>query len=238
MSLFSLPVAIRRRICVHLLVDHEPISFQPEFLDEWTAQVWPEETEAELCLAILFVNKQIHKEAIEVLYGDNRFQFAELDATSTRCRTPLAVFVQQLGPANAQRLRHISIDFPTAPLASRSDVSISSNMCLENMGLLQKSCPRLATLEMSLPPERTDFVLGNTVRFTEFLGVLQAGLKGFASLQEVKVNVALLGWDMNENVDSDGDRWKSHRKSLRELQGHGWKADISKIPIQTNQIFW
>lgn len=75
---------------------------------------------------------------------------------------------------------------------------------------------------MSLPLERTDFVLRDTVVVTQFLDVIQTWLAAFASLQKVRVHVNLLGWDLNDEVndgveDSVDDRWRSHRVATRAL---------------------
>jgi hypothetical protein len=71
LDLLALPIAIRRNIYALLLVDYEAVSFLPEFLDECSTQIWPEETE--LYAALLRVNKQVYDEAVAVLYSDNRF---------------------------------------------------------------------------------------------------------------------------------------------------------------------
>lgn len=242
MGLLALPIAIRRTIYAHLLVDPNPISFLPEFLDEWTTQTWPEETS--LFPDILYANKQIHNEAVELLYGHNLFLFAELDATSNLSQTSLAVFLRQIGAKNARLLRHIAIDFPTAPLAQiRNDKSgeslLQGDMGLDNIDLLLDACSGLAALDMSLPLERTDFVLENTALFTKFLDVLQTRLQAFPSLAEIKVDVTLMGWDLNGEGSND-DQWRSHRESVQNLCGHGWTVTITKIPIQAsqNQNFW
>jgi hypothetical protein len=235
MDLFAFPVEIRLKIYSELLIHLGPIKFSERFWGDLSSRLRPEGID--LCPTLLRASKQVYNEAIPLLYSDNRFRFSDLRHTS------IAAFIRQIG-AQASLLRHVCIDFPTPPLAEDygHDSGLQENS-LENLDLLRDACPRITTLELSLPSEHADFVLLDSSVFTELLNLIHAQLEAFLSLQEVKVDVKLIGWDSDEESD-DGkadledekqeeigdDRWKIYRDSLRQLCSRGWAVNITKVP--------
>jgi hypothetical protein len=238
MDIFAFPPEIRLRIYSELLVHRGPINFLARFWGDLSSRLCPEGID--LCPTLLYVNKQVYREAISLLYSDNCFRFSDLDAASTQYYTTIAAFVQQIG-VQAGRLRHVCIPFPPTPL--EEDYSGLQKERFADLDLLRDACPGITTLELSLPSDRADIVLRDSSVFTELLGLIHTRLEAFQSLREVRVDVKLLGWDLDEKSDDGAedpendeqegprdDPWKTHRDSLEQLFSRGWAVNISKVP--------
>jgi hypothetical protein len=243
MDLFTFPIEIRLKIYSELLVHHGPIDFSVPFWGNLSSRLCPKGTG--IYPTLLRASKQVYGEAISLLYSDNCFRLTDPDAASTRRPTAIPAFVRQIG-AQARLLRHVCIDFPTVRLTEDPEHDYEpQEENFDILDLIRETCPGITTLELLLPSERADFVLRDLSVFTELLDLLQTRLEAFQSLQEVRVDVKLLGWDSDEQSDDVADdsedveledprdnRWKTRRDSLRELCSRGWAVDIIKIPLE------
>ncbi|KAM0715447.1 hypothetical protein Q7P37_008945 [Cladosporium fusiforme] len=95
-------------------------------------------------LTLLQVNRQIHVEAAETLFGVNHF--ALLDEKRPK-QDLLEAFLTCIGAANSASLSHLSVDFPGLE-CSAEGLKIKDDS-LKRLKLLQEFCTNLKTLEIS-----------------------------------------------------------------------------------------
>ncbi|CAH0055310.1 unnamed protein product [Clonostachys solani] len=91
---------------------------------------------------ILRLNRRVHQEATEVLYGKNQFQIENVN-NFTR-------FLGDIGPANSALLRHLIIPFPYfkedgGVVAVRTD-----SVGMRAIDLIQSKCQNIVVLETCL----------------------------------------------------------------------------------------
>jgi len=140
-NILGLPRKIRARIYQTVLYVPHPLylfqdtgtkveTFAPERPNRW--------------LSLLQVNRQIHEEAAEVLFGMNNFTL--LDERQPQDLL-LKAFLTCIGPVNSALLTHLSMDFPTleGPLG---EVKLKDDS-LRRLKLLKSHCTNLTTLETS-----------------------------------------------------------------------------------------
>jgi hypothetical protein len=95
-------------------------------------------------LALLQVNRQLHVEAAETLFGTNKFVLQDEKPPQDRL---LNAFLDCIGPMNSASLFHLCMDFPSFE-GSMAELKIRDDS-LQRLQLLQEYCTNLATLEMS-----------------------------------------------------------------------------------------
>ncbi|VUC31967.1 unnamed protein product [Clonostachys rosea] len=145
-----------------------------------------------LSSALLRVNKTIHREATQILYAENLFQFPDAycfrqpegDSFSFYSAVPyVAPFLRQIGQ-NARFLRHIRINFPKS-FASRRPPVLQSAF-LRVLELLQKSCTDLRTVEIMSENPNGLVPVQDLEQAGQMLRTLHdGGLKYIVSLEKV-----------------------------------------------------
>lgn len=184
-NILGLPIKIRSRIYQTVLYVSHPLylfqdtgsrveTFAPERPRRW--------------LALLQVNRQVHQEAAEVLFGMNTFTL--LDE-----RRPqdilLKAFLICIGPVNSASLTHLSMDFPTleGPLG---EMKLKEDS-LQRLKLLQRHCTNLTTLEISLSVKHVrdlNQVAGDSPQLVnEALSQINSQLQTIPSLETIIVRI-------------------------------------------------
>ncbi|KAK1749422.1 hypothetical protein QBC47DRAFT_395865 [Echria macrotheca] len=203
MELMSTATEIRLAIYEKLLIQHDgPISFRlhyPDFRSELT------KTTSGLCPALLRVSKQVYAEAISILYSKNRFRFPESPLVDNRTGPhPIAVFLDEIGPHNASLLRHVCVTL-------LGEGWLAKELQFRELDVLRVHtdvCIAITTLELTLTVELFDLpeTPGSPVSRVS-LDTVSKRLKEFPSLQRVRIDLRLLGWDMGSDADDEeGDR--------------------------------
>lgn len=187
----GLPTEIRLIIYENLLVHHGGYIMACSYVESTYQQpplgLWP---------AILRVNKQVHGEASEVLYGNNRFQFLHHDEggevmddepgyprfiiapaskVMTRFSPDIAPFLNQIGH-HASFLGHISIQFPILetydvlgyPLRPYTGDKLKPyKHVAETLRLIRDNCTNTKTLELVISEATHAQKSGNYLRFLD-----------------------------------------------------------------------
>jgi hypothetical protein len=184
-NILGLPRKIRARIYQTVLYVPHPLylfqdtgskveTFAPERPHRW--------------LALLQVNRQIHEEAAEVLFGMNNFTL--LDERRPQDLL-LKAFLTCIGPVNSASLTHLSMDFPTleGPLG---EVKLKDDS-LQRLKLFQRHCTNLTTLETSFSVKHVrdlDRVAGGSPQLVnEALSQINSQLQTIVSLKTIIVRI-------------------------------------------------
>ena len=179
---FSLPRALREDIYRKVLAVPHPLymfqdspshkveSFAPDRPRRW--------------LALLYANRRLHEEAVPLLYSSNHFTFMD---TTRQQADLLHGFLDRIGPACADQLSHITINFPVVDKLSgpSSEYQIQDDD-LRSLQLLQDRCTRLKTLETIVQTHNSD---GLSKATPETLSLINAQFKAISSLDKVVVKV-------------------------------------------------
>jgi len=187
-SWFDLPKRIRHNIYKRVLVVAHPVylfqdkgsrveAFAPEKPIQW--------------LALLHSNRKICGEAIEVLYGMNRFILVD---TTRQQAGFLQSFLRCIGPVNAGLLSHICINFPVLEnIEDQHDKVEMGEGSLHIWRLLREKCTNLTTLETFIYGKNSSFLTeadGDNSQFVrEVLLQIDAQLKAISSLKKIIIRV-------------------------------------------------
>lgn len=184
-TMFGLPRKIRNDIYHRVLCVAHPLylfqdnvsqveTFVPERPRQW--------------LALLYVNRQIHVEAAEILYGTNIFALLD-DRQPQDCL--LRTFLTRIGQVNSASLSHFNIDFPGLESAVE-EVKLKDDS-VERLKLLQRYCTNLTTVETSFSVKHIrnlDRVAGESQQLMkEALSRIDLELRGIPSLNTVIVRI-------------------------------------------------
>lgn len=159
-------------------------------------------------LALLYTNRQITREAAEVLYGANKFSVQDV---TDREVVLLRKFLFDIGPVNASFLSHLVISFPviegqTGQFQLRQD-------SLQTLQLLQERCTSLKTLETHVHRNNSEGILPSsrdsdgTLLTQEALSKVHEQFRDIPLLEKVIVRVF------------DG---KPPPEMMELLEGFGW----------------
>ncbi|RDL35191.1 Uncharacterized protein BP5553_07122 [Venustampulla echinocandica] len=219
MNLFGLPKEIRLQIYSELLVHLEPIVFLADHGPP-SPPLFRSKRDG-LCPALLQLNKQAHSEASPLLYSNNRFRFPDVftsisSATDSAHITP---FLSQIG-SQASLIRYICITFPTYPsfYDPQYDGARFRESNIKNLELIRDKCTSITTLELSIPPNREDFVFDDSSMAIETLDLLDTRLKGIPSLKEIIVD-----FQVYSEEDLSDDR-------MKKIRDRGWAIEVTKLP--------
>ena len=205
-SFFSLPREIRNKIYKRVLIVAHPVflfqdagsrveTFAPDRPFRW--------------LSLLYTNRQMHNEAISVLYGMNKFSL--VDSTPQQVSL-LQTFLDCIGSVNAGLLSHLCINFPVAEsIEGQRGKFKLRNDSLQTLKLLQEKSTNLTTLETLLYGKNsmdvTETDQNNSQFIQDELAQIDAQLKAIPSLN--KVIVKILGETPTLSV-------------IESMQGLGW----------------
>lgn len=132
-SFLTLPCELRIKIYELCLSSTMFVDTSP-----WTRQC------QRLTIGLLCTNMTIHSEAMSVLYGQNRFDFAEQqiyqDATW---------FFGKIGTFNAAMIRHARVWFPQFHYRESNGVTLDQHS-LTSINTIKNNCPNLKTILVSL----------------------------------------------------------------------------------------
>ena len=142
-------------------------------------------------LSLLYTNRQIHSEAIPVLYGVNIFSF--VDSTPQQVGL-LQAFLDCIGSVNAGSLSHLCINFPV--LESIEDQPGKAKLredSLQSLKLLREKSTNLTTLETFIHSKNSKGVTktdrDNPQLNQDGLSQIDAQLKAIPSLNRVIVRI-------------------------------------------------
>ena len=168
-SFFNLPREVRNEIYSEVLVVEHPVflfqdgsprveTFAPDKPHRW--------------LSLLFVNRQMHREASAVLYGLNDYYL--VDATQQQVDL-LGSFVQSIGSMNSGSLSHLCINFPGAEIVDDQSGKVKlQDGSMQVFRLLRERCTNLRTIELSIHSEYSSWL---TKSIGSNLQVIQDGLQ-------------------------------------------------------------
>ncbi|KAK8023558.1 hypothetical protein PG993_011624 [Apiospora rasikravindrae] len=129
-NFFDLPRELRDQIYRFCVVDSKSVH-------TWTCSY-------QVAAGLLCVSKTVYREASSVFYSQNIFDFG------SRHLDQVARFLDHIGPANAERIRHIIVPFPELrgldlghPFASLD------NRLAILLAIVRGHCPRLRTITAS-----------------------------------------------------------------------------------------
>ncbi|SPJ78060.1 uncharacterized protein FTOL_06449 [Fusarium torulosum] len=229
MNLFTFPVEIRLKIYSQLLVHPALIKLEKrEYFSPARLRLRLEES-IDLFPALLRISKQVHDEAVPLLYSDNCFHFPEEDEVTTgyATGTTLALFLGQIGLL-ARLIRHVCITIPNR--STLWDTQLDEDH-LKDLDLVRDACANITTLEFSLP-----FTSGFPVSTTS-LNLIDMRLKALPLLQDVIVNVRWYSGDSMEASDDESgdpggvDDWNHPEGCLTaKLRERRWTVHITKVP--------
>ncbi|KJR87248.1 uncharacterized protein SPSK_01931 [Sporothrix schenckii 1099-18] len=150
-SFLSIPREVRNGIYRRVLVLRHPLHL---FQNNGSTVPGPLETFAPekpaRWLALLYVNRQVHAEASEVLYGLHHFR---LVGTAQNQAQLLCTFVNSIGPGNAGAVSHLSINFPAIERVVGVEGQLGRlRLALtgdgqSSLAILREKCPNLTILE-------------------------------------------------------------------------------------------
>lgn len=139
-------------------------------------------------LALLHVNRQIHAEAAESLFGTVHFVLLD-EKRAQGCL--LKAFLTRIGPANSASLSHLSMDFPN--LEGTMEELKMRDDSLQRFQSLQESCTNLTTLEISFSARHSrdlNRLAGESLPLIkEALSQINSQLQVVPSLQNIVVRV-------------------------------------------------
>ena len=209
-TFFSLPREIRNKIYKRVLIVAHPVflfqdagsrveTFAPERPFRW--------------LSLLYTNRQMHSEAIKVLYGMNNFGL--LDTTPQQLGL-LQTFLNYIGSVNAGLLSHLCINFPVAESIEGQPGKVKlRDDSLQSLKLLREKCTNLTTLETLIHSKNSKGLIKTDQDNSQFiqngLSHIDAQLKAIPSLNRVIVR--------NYNGTYDGTPTPS---VIELMQGLGW----------------
>ena len=216
MNFFGFPKEIRLQIYSELLVCSDPIVFVADY-GPLSPPLFRSRRDG-LCPALLEANKKVYSEASPLLYSNNRFRFPNAFASiSSAADTPhIAPFLRQIG-SQASLVRHIYITFPTFNDFQHGRARLHEAH-IKNLELIRDTCPRITTLELSLPPDHLSSALCDSHIAAEALDLLDTRFKAIPSLKEIIVNFQVY----SEEDLIDGLMEKMHER--------GWTVQITKLP--------
>ncbi|KAK7973428.1 hypothetical protein PG988_007562 [Apiospora saccharicola] len=128
-SFSDLPPELRQQVYELCLVRKEPVNPWRSILKRGPSYG--------LVVNMLRVSKAVYHEAAPVLYSRNIFDLDD------RCSEALALFLDRIGPANADQLRHIIVAFPK--LSRSSEYFHPDQGFVAVFSALQSRCPRVHT---------------------------------------------------------------------------------------------
>ena len=217
-NFFDFPAEIRLQIYEELLVLPETIKFQTT--KELSLPPLILQKRCGLCPAALRANKTVHREANELLYTRNRFEFIDLIPTERlmypNC-TAVEYFLNQIGRPNASLLRHICIKFP-AIIDYRPGTARLCGDSIRTLELVQENCTGLTILETPLYGIfLLEFYFTDTGRVKRriadaALELVDSSFREISSLQEIIIHV----------YTSD----KPSDELLQKMRGYGWTTRI------------
>ncbi|KAF2270179.1 hypothetical protein CC78DRAFT_194405 [Lojkania enalia] len=170
-----------------------------------------------ICPALLRVSRQVHREAIPLLYSNNRFRFPQVITNS--CRTDsahIAPFLGQIG-SQASLIQHICITFPSFEHPQPSTARIHEEH-VENLELIRDTCTSIKTLELLVPPDQRSYALSISQIATEAIDLLDTHFRAIASLKEININFEVYP---GEDLDND---------ITKKLRDYGWAVTTTKLP--------
>ena len=160
-------------------------------------------------LSLLYTNRQMHNEAIPVLYGMNKFSL--VDSTSQQVGL-LQTFLDCIGSVNAGLLSHICINFPVAESIKVQPGKVKvRDDSLQTLKILREKATNLTTLETFIYGKTsmglTETDQDNSQFIQDGLAQIDAQLKTIPSLNRVIVRI--LGESPTVSV-------------IESMQGLGW----------------
>ena len=133
-------------------------------------------------LSLLYTNRQMHNEAIPVIYGMNKFNL--VDSTSQQVGL-LQHFLDCIGSVNAGLLSHLCINFPLAENVEGQPRKVKvRDDSLQTLKLLQEKSPNLTTLETFIYGKNS-MGLTETELIQDGLSQIDAQLKAIPSLRVI-----------------------------------------------------
>lgn len=227
MSLLSIPIEIRLRVYSELLVQDSPVEFRAGYGPNNPRLIRIERQG--LCPAILRVNKTINREAIPLVYSNNRFRFPDAYTSfepdtgliSYNSGVPyIAPFLQQIG-SNAGFLRHVCIDFPTSFASWEPPVLHEEH--IQVFQLIRDTCTDLKIVEIFCMPPDGIFSLWDVDLAAEMLKTLDdGGLKDMPSLEKILV--------VRGEYDIDEEALASRESLMQKMPSIKWVVEFTKVP--------
>lgn len=195
-SFFSLPRETRDQVYELVMVHQFPLKVR---IPPWA------NPRLHLTPGLLRASKTIHSEASSLFYAQNRFDF-----TSKTSRAVIR-FLGKIGPSNAEKIRHILVDFPKFSDVCQGDFT----PCEESVSILnniQSSCTNLSTLTTS---RTSTFFMAYTVEWlgdpeiiTGTLEMINTHFRAIPSVLEIIIEV-------HDHIPDDFIRM--------EMKSHGWE---------------
>ena len=211
-TFFSLPREIRHKVYKRVLIVAHPVflfqdagsrveTFAPDKPFQW--------------LSLLYTNRQMHSEAIPVLYGMNIFSLVD---TTPQQAGLLQSFLSCIGSMNAGLLSHICINFPVAESIEGQPGKFKlRDDSLQSLKLLREKCSYLTTLETFIHSKNSKGLIktdqDNSQSIQDGLSQIDAQLKTIPSLNRVIVRI------------HDGTLTPS---VIELMQGLGWVVSRSR----------
>ena len=150
---------------------HEIDIFAPERPAKW--------------LSLLYVNKEIGREARGVLYANVQFHF--IDNTGKQAEL-LQAFLNCIGKENSCNIRHMAINFPMAHVSQEHDFPvIVQNDDVRSLQLLQKSCSNLQILETVVQGYSSAALTGDNDDSQKMLAHIDGQLRAIPTLREIRI---------------------------------------------------
>jgi hypothetical protein len=215
MKFFEFATEIRLNIYSELLVLDETIVFVADYGPS-SPPLFRSKGDG-LCPALLRVSRRVHREAISLLYSNNRFRFPQVFTDSRRTDSAhIAPFLGQIG-SRASLIQHICITFPSFDHSQPSTARLHKEH-VENLELIRDTCTSIRTLELLVPPDHRSYALGISQIATEATDLLDTHFRTIASLKEININ-----FEVYPGEDLDDDLTK-------KLRDYGWAVTTTKLP--------
>ena len=117
----------------------------------------------------------------------------------------------------ARLIRYICIPFPTFdyPVPDRARLHEAH---IENLELIRKTCTNIETLELLVPPEHSNYALGDWTIAAEALNILNTHFRSIHSLKEIIVN-----FKKYPECDPSDDLTK-------KMLDIGWTVMVTRLP--------
>ena len=176
--------------------------------------------------AILLVNKQVHDEAIRLLYRNNCFQFPDIhSAQSGRDSALIAPFLCQIGP-QASFIRHIYITFPTFNNYDDflNNIATVDESFIGNLKLIRDKCSHITTLELLLRADRLNYVLNSKSAIArDTLDLLSALFTAILPLTEIII-------DFRVKDDQELYNLNDLSEVIKKMRQYKWSVNVTKLP--------
>lgn len=178
------------------------------------------------------MDRQIHEEATEILYGRNRFDYCQIWRNRAHFEgAGLALFLERIGSINALHIRCIRIDFPVVSMHSKKsgDVLGLDSEVDTMFDTLQKHCSNLRSVTMSrVSAESQARCLNNHQRpgfLVESFDIIESRIRAVsacrADQEEVQDNEIGIAMEVNAaTVEEDVST-----ETRREMVSRGWVLD-------------